>query len=65
LHEARIAEGLAEVRYRAGKTSLQDWLDSQETRRQASDQLIKCVDQQYENQMALYLALGGDMAARQ
>jgi outer membrane protein TolC len=57
---ARRAESIAEVRYRAGKSSLKDWLDFQAMRQEASLRLNEAVYLQYANQIALYLALGGD-----
>ncbi|MGS0897371.1 efflux transporter outer membrane subunit [Burkholderia stagnalis] len=61
---ARRAESLAEIRYRAGNTSLTDWLALQQTRQQADVQLEEAVYAQYINALTLYLALGGDPAAQ-
>lgn len=59
LAAARKLEALYEVRYRAGAATLQDWLDAQETRRQAEISLAENRYNQYLNQTTLYLALGG------
>ncbi len=64
LRAARRAESLAEIRYRAGNTSLTDWLTLQQTRQQADVQLEEAVYAQYTNALTLYLALGGDPAAQ-
>lgn len=56
---ARRAEELAEVRYRAGSTALQAWLDTQESRRSAEKVLAQNRLNRLKNQMALYQALGG------
>ena len=61
---ARRAESLAEIRYRAGNTSLTDWLNLQQSRQQADVQLENAVYTQYVNSLALFLALGGDPAAQ-
>ncbi|WP_414449359.1 efflux transporter outer membrane subunit [Burkholderia sp. 22PA0099] len=61
---ARRAEALAEIRYRAGNTTLTDWLTLQQTRQQADVQLEEAVYAQYANALTLYLALGGDPAAQ-
>jgi len=57
---ARKAEQLVEVRYRAGSTGLQSWLDAQESRRDAERALAIVRLAQFKNCMALYQALGGD-----
>jgi NodT family efflux transporter outer membrane factor (OMF) lipoprotein len=56
---AKESERLYEVRYRAGASSLKDWLDAQEARRQAQSNLIANQYNQYINQVTLSLALGG------
>ncbi|WP_324769470.1 efflux transporter outer membrane subunit [Pokkaliibacter plantistimulans] len=56
---ARQAEQVAETRYRAGATGVQDWLDQQETRRTAELALVKNRYNQLSNMMTLYQALGG------
>ena len=56
---ARQAEGLAEVRYRAGATGLQTWLDAQEARRSAESALAAVRLSQLDNLSALFQALGG------
>jgi len=60
LELSQKAEQVAEVRYRAGKTGVQDWLDQQETRRKADLALAKNRYNQLNNLMTLYMALGGD-----
>lgn len=54
------AEQLAEVRYRAGATGVQDWLDAQETRRTAETKLAANRLNRLKNLVTLYQALGGD-----
>lgn len=56
------AEQLAEIRYRAGETSLQPWLDAQESRREAERALAVVRLSQLKNSMNLYQALGGSMS---
>ena len=56
---ARKAEELAEVRYRAGSTALQAWLDTQESRRSAEKSLAANRLNRLKNCMALYQAIGG------
>lgn len=63
LDAARIAEELNEVRYRAGATSLRDWLDSQERRRSAEIAVLDNRLQQLIGHVTLYQALGGDAEA--
>jgi NodT family efflux transporter outer membrane factor (OMF) lipoprotein len=57
---ARQAERLYEVRYRAGGGTLKDWLEAQETRRQADITLLQNRYNRLANQVTLYQALGGD-----
>ena len=59
LEQAKRAEQLVEVQYRAGAVALKDWLDAQEKRRSATlnwqnAQLARAI-----NQVTLYKALGG------
>ena len=61
LAAARRAEELAEIRYRAGSTGVQAWLDMQETRRTAENTLAENRLNRLKNLMALYQALGGTM----
>ncbi|GFE58320.1 efflux transporter outer membrane subunit [Geobacter sp. AOG1] len=56
---ARKAEELAEVRYRAGATPLQSWLDAQESRRSAEKSLAQNRLNRLTSQMKLYQSLGG------
>jgi NodT family efflux transporter outer membrane factor (OMF) lipoprotein len=58
---ARKAEELAEVRYRAGATPLQSWLDTQESRRSAEKSLAQNRLNRLNSQMKLFQALGGGM----
>lgn len=60
---ARKGEELAEVRYRAGSTTLQSWLDAQETRRSAENSLAENRLNRLRNLMTLHQALGGGMPA--
>jgi NodT family efflux transporter outer membrane factor (OMF) lipoprotein len=52
-------ERLYEVRYRAGATPLRQWLDAQETRRQAELSLAQTRLNQLQNDSRLFQALGG------
>jgi len=61
---ARKAEELAEVRYRAGATPLQSWLDTQESRRSAEKSLAQNRLNRLNSQMKLFQALGGGMNKR-
>jgi NodT family efflux transporter outer membrane factor (OMF) lipoprotein len=61
---AKRAEALAEIRYRAGETTLTDWLSLQQTRQQEEMRLTDAALRQYLNTLTLYLALGGDAAAQ-
>ena len=56
---AKKAEHLYEVRYRAGAASLKEWLDAQEDNRQAQINALTNRYNAYNNQVTLYLALGG------
>lgn len=62
LDAAQRAEQLYEARYRAGGTTLRDWLDAQERRRQATLALQANQVSQLANHATLRLALGGDTA---
>jgi outer membrane protein TolC len=62
--EARKAEELAEVRYRAGATPLQSWLDTQESRRSTKKSLAQNRLNRLNSQMMLFQALGGGMNKR-
>jgi NodT family efflux transporter outer membrane factor (OMF) lipoprotein len=57
---AKGAEQLLEIRYRAGSSGIQFWLDAQETRRTAEKALVENRLNRYKNLMTLYQALGGD-----
>ena len=59
LETAREAERLYEERYREGATTLQLWLDAQETRRSAEESLLENRLNRLTNQVALCKALGG------
>ena len=56
---AKKTEHLYEVRYRAGAASLKEWLDAQEDNRQAQINALTNRYNAYNNQVTLYLALGG------
>ena len=58
---AKSAEALLEIRYRAGLSGIQLWLDAQESRRGAEKALIENRLNRYNNMMTLYKALGGDL----
>ncbi|SMF05327.1 efflux transporter, outer membrane factor (OMF) lipoprotein, NodT family [Tistlia consotensis] len=59
LDAARGAEQLHETRYREGAEQLQDWIDAQENRRTAEENLLQNRLDQLDNQVTLYQALGG------
>ncbi len=61
---ARKAEELTEIRYRAGTTELQGWLDAQDRRREAERTLNAVRLSQIKNSMTLYQALGGALQCR-
>lgn len=63
LRLARRGEELAEIRYRAGSTELQPWLDAQESRRSAENSLAENRLNRLKNCMTLYQALGGAMTS--
>lgn len=63
LKAAQTSERLAEVRYRAGATALKTWLDAQETRRQAENNLAQNRLNRLNALTTLYQALGGGLAA--
>jgi len=56
---SRQAERLVEIRYRAGATGMQSWLDAQESRRSAEITTAENHLNQLTNMMKLYQALGG------
>ena len=59
LADARRAEQLYEVRYRAGAVALKSWLDAQEKRRSAETALAENRLNRLVNHATLYQALGG------
>ena len=59
LADARRAERLYEVRYRAGAVALKPWLDAQEKRRNAEIALAENRLNRLVNHATLYQALGG------
>ena len=61
LEAARQTEAIYQLRYKAGATTLQTWLDAQENRRQAEINLAKNHYNQLNNHIALVKALGGDL----
>ena len=60
LMAARQSEELYRLRYQAGATSLQTWIDAQEKRRQAEINLAENRYNQLQNHLTLIKALGGD-----
>jgi NodT family efflux transporter outer membrane factor (OMF) lipoprotein len=58
---ASSAESLLEIRYRAGSSAIQFWLDAQESRRSVEKSLIVNRLNRYNTTMTLYKALGGDL----
>jgi len=56
---AKQAEFLLEVRYRAGATPMQSWLDAQESRRSAEISLARNRLNRLVNLMKLYQVMGG------
>lgn len=56
---ARKAEDLVEVRYRAGSTALQLWLDAQESRRDAERAFAVIRLSRLKNCLNIYQAIGG------
>ncbi|KKW67208.1 hypothetical protein AAV94_11875 [Lampropedia cohaerens] len=60
LHAAQQVESLNEVRYRSGATPLRNWLDAQQSRRNAQLALSGNRMEQLRTQLTLYRALGGD-----
>ena len=58
---AKSAERLLEIRYRAGSSGIQLWLDAQESRRSAEKALAENRLNRFKNMMTLYLALGGGL----
>lgn len=66
VNAAREGERLSEARYRAGAVPLKTWLDAQETRRQAENNLALNRFNRLEALVTLYQAAGGglgDLAA--
>lgn len=64
LAATREAEALAEFRFRAGKTGAKEWLDLQQIRQNAALLLEQALYTQYNNEVSLFLALGGDRWAQ-
>lgn len=62
LQAARQTEELYRIRWQAGGSTLQDWLDAQENRRQAESNLAENRFNQLQNHITLAKALGGDVA---
>lgn len=60
LEQAREIERLYEVRYRAGAVALRNWLDAQESRRNAELSLAQARLSQLQNDISLFQALGGN-----
>lgn len=59
---ARRSEALTGERYRSGAVSLQDWLETRETRRSAEVALAGNRFNRLVSRMGVFLALGGDAA---
>jgi NodT family efflux transporter outer membrane factor (OMF) lipoprotein len=59
---ARRSEALTGERYRSGAVSLQDWLETRETRRSAEVALAGNRFNRLVSRMGVYLALGGEAA---
>ncbi len=59
---ARDAERLSEVRYRAGSVALKTWLDAQETRRQAENNLAQVQLSRLGALVTVYQAVGGGLS---
>ncbi|HYR26625.1 MAG TPA: efflux transporter outer membrane subunit [Aquabacterium sp.] len=59
LEAARTSERLSEVRYRAGAVPLKTWLDAQETRRQAENNLAQNRLNRLNALATVYQTLGG------
>ncbi|MBI2732409.1 MAG: TolC family protein, partial [Aquabacterium sp.] len=60
---AQEAERLSEARYRAGSVALKTWLDAQETRRQAENNLAANRLNRLNALVTLYQAAGGSLSA--
>lgn len=60
LAQARLSEEMSAERYRAGAISLQDWLETRETRRAAEVDLTENRLNRLFSVMGIYLALGGE-----
>jgi outer membrane protein TolC len=63
LKAAQTAERLSEVRYRSGSVALKIWLDAQETRRQAENNLAQNRLNRLNALVTLYQALGGGLSS--
>ncbi len=63
LEAARQAEAIYRLRYQAGATSLQTWIDAQENRRQAEVNLAENHYNQLVNHVTLVKVLGGDLVS--
>jgi len=59
---AKDVERMYGVRYRAGAANLRTWLDAQQTLRDAELSLAQIRRSQLQNDVTLYLALGGDVS---
>ena len=59
LAQARRAEELTRIRYRAGAVAMKTWLDAQETRRTAEMALLDVQLNRADNLVTTYQALGG------
>ncbi len=57
------AERIYETRFRSGAVAMQDWLDAQENRRTAEEDVLENQFDRIANLITLYQALGGDAKA--
>jgi len=56
---AKKSESLNEIRYRAGAVALKQWIDAQESRRNAENSAIQIRLNQLNNMVTLMQSLGG------
>lgn len=62
---AKRAESLNEIRYRAGAVALKQWIDAQESRRNAENSAIQIRLNQLSNMVTLMQSLGGSPLPKQ
>ena len=56
---AQKAESLNEIRYRSGAVALKQWIDAQESRRNAENSAIQIRLNQFNNMVTVMQSLGG------